>query len=94
VIRDLDIKYWNASGVTFTWLGAMFGPLFLRIGFGERIWTHSLIGFGALILVAMSMRSGAQGLRRGAPPSDIVVSLWIPGLLLVVGVVMALVLRR
>ena len=92
-IRDLQLQYANASGVAFAWIGALFGPLFLVGGYAEGSWKPFATGLALISVVGVSIYKGTNALRSGAL-SDVIVMLWIPMFLILVGVIAAMVLRQ
>lgn len=75
----------GAKGVAFAWIGAVIGPLFLRIGLEPGYRGHLLIGIGSLLLVAVIISDGVKAFK-GNSWSGCVAYAIVPSVLLIVGV--------
>ena len=86
--RNLYTTYIGAKGVAFAWIGALFGPVFLLIGFSNEFSAHFYVGGTALLIVLVSISDGFKGLKYGIK-SDFVVFAVLPMILLVAGIALA-----
>ncbi len=86
--NDLYTTYIGAKGVAFAWIGALIGPAFLLVGVIDKEIALSVIGVGSLAIVAASFHDGSQA-RKKRITSDYVVFTVVPGVLLLIGVAVA-----
>ena len=91
--KDIYITYIGAKGVALSWIGAVLGPIFLLIGVTDKLWSHSLIGAGMLLVVIFLFKDGLTALRAGEK-SDFTAFSVIPMLLLICGIGLAYVSHK
>jgi len=91
--QDPYVTFINAKGNAFSvvvaWLGSLFGPIYIFLGWGKYDEWYLYVGIGLSIYVLYSIRNGIKSLDNGVR-SDFIIYSVIPVLLPIITVIGAM----